>query len=141
MQFPEASASQDRGILGFGGHSNTSPGPHPPAYSAHPPSSGYRIPLSTDAPFPPSVQAGRAPCLDADGSSPVYFGSALFTNSVHPCKIAPHLGSTLCRVPYGGGEHEHRGRYDLLPFTDDMELIPASGGANPTWTSACGRRI
>ena len=66
-----------------------------------------------------------------------------------------------CRVPYGGGEYEHTGRYDLLrkfllfhyplihdprnyltllnlisswpykAFTQDMELIPASGGVLP----------
>lgn len=35
-------------------------------------------------------------------------------NSIHPCKVAPALGSSLVRVPYGGGEHEHQGQYDLL---------------------------
>ena len=37
-----------------------------------------------------------------------------------------------CRVPYGGTEWEHHGRYDLLPFRPDtMELVPASDGKVP----------
>jgi len=104
--------------------------PRPPPYS-RPPPSGYRIPLTTGAPFPPTQQALDAPCCDADGHSPVYVGSALFPNSVHPCKIAPHLHPTPCRVPYGGREWEHTGRFDLLPITPDMEWVPASGGVLP----------
>ncbi|KAL5526567.1 hypothetical protein ACEPAF_8291 [Sanghuangporus sanghuang] len=98
--------------------------------SQRPPPSGFRLPLTTDGQFPGSQQAGQPPCFDADGISPVFFGSALFPNAVHPCKVAPHLSSP-CRVPYGGGEFEHHGRYDLLPFTQDMQLIPASGGYLP----------
>ncbi|KAH8118026.1 hypothetical protein DFH11DRAFT_1498014, partial [Phellopilus nigrolimitatus] len=108
-----------------GGHAS----PQPPPYS-RPPPSGYRIPLTTEAPFPSMQQAGQAPCIDSDGISPVYFGSALFPNAVHPCKIAPHL-HTPCRVPYGGQESEHKGRFDLLPFTQDMELIHVTGGQIP----------
>ena len=58
-------------------------------------------------------------------------GSALFGSSVHPCKIAPHL-SPPARVAYGGGEHEHWGRFDLLPINDQtMEWVPASHGKIP----------
>ncbi|KZT18974.1 hypothetical protein NEOLEDRAFT_1142656 [Neolentinus lepideus HHB14362 ss-1] len=105
---------------------------HPPPYKAPPPPpSGYRLPLTTTSAFPPIEQAGRPPCLDADGTSPVFIGSAIFPNSVHPCKIAPNL-SPPCRVPYGGGEHEHNGRYDLLPFTpENMEWVSASYGRVP----------
>lgn len=57
-------------------------------------------------------------CLELQGGlsrlwrviQPVYVASALMGDSVHPCKCVPHL-DTPCRVPYGGGEHEHRGRY------------------------------
>ncbi|TFK47823.1 hypothetical protein OE88DRAFT_746128 [Heliocybe sulcata] len=105
---------------------------HPPPYGAPaPPPSGYRLPLTTSSAFPPSEQVGRPPCVDADGRSPVFIGSAIFPNSVHPCKIAPNL-SPPCRVPYGGGEHEHNGRYDLLPFTpENMEWVATSYGRIP----------
>lgn len=104
----------------------------PPPYAQHaPPPSGFRIALTTQGPFPAQQLLGAAPCVDGDGRSGVYFGSALFQNSVHPCKIAPHLGHTACRVPYGGQEYEHQGRYDLLPLTNDMELVQTSHGRIP----------
>jgi len=111
---------------------------HPPAYT--PPGkapSGDRIALTFPGAFPTN-QAGPHPCIDADGS-PVYIGSAIGSNdprdplhnAVHPCKIAPHL-SPPCRVPYGGGEHEHMGRYDLLPLVQQtMEWVPTSSGRIP----------
>ncbi|CAA7266858.1 unnamed protein product [Cyclocybe aegerita] len=96
-----------------------------------PPPSGFRVPLSTDAPFPPPEQAGEPAFYDADGVSPVFIGSALFENSVHPCKIGPHL-QPFASVPYGGGEHGHHGRFDLLPFRhDQMEWVPTSHGTIP----------
>jgi len=50
---------------------------------------------------------------------------------VHPCKIAPHLDPPA-RVPYGGGEHEHRGRFDLLPIDDrTMEWVTTGHGKIP----------
>lgn len=110
----------------------------PPAYA--PPErapSGDRIALTFPGPFPTN-QAGPHVCVDADGS-PVYIGSALGSNdprdplhnTVHPCKIAPHL-SPPCRVPYGGIEHGHTGRYDLLPIVaQTMEWVPTSFGRIP----------
>ncbi|KAL0565207.1 hypothetical protein V5O48_016823 [Marasmius crinis-equi] len=95
-----------------------------------PPSSGYRLPLATTSAFPPSQQTGSPPCQDADGS-PVFIGSALLENSVHPCKIVPNLAPP-CRVPYGGVEYEHHGRYDLLPLDfNTMEFVPTSHGQIP----------
>ncbi|EPQ54075.1 hypothetical protein GLOTRDRAFT_77982 [Gloeophyllum trabeum ATCC 11539] len=128
-QNPMASES-DRPQFPVGGEHRASE--HPPPYSAPaPPPSGYRLPLTTTSAFPPLEQAGRPPCFDADGQSPVFLGSALFPNSVHPCKIVPSLNPP-CRVPYGGGEHEHNGRYDLLPFTPEtMEWVPTSHGRIP----------
>lgn len=117
MQFPSSSPQH-------GGRVS----PRPPAYQAPPPS-GFRVPLELNSTFPPHELALDTPCRDLDGS-PVYFGSALFPSSVHPCKIAPHI-DTPCRVPYGGQEQGHRGRYDLLPFTHEMELVPTSGGRIP----------
>ncbi|TDL25854.1 hypothetical protein BD410DRAFT_717386 [Rickenella mellea] len=109
----------------------------PPTYTAHSPAqaeppSGFRLPLNTDGPFPPPQQTLPAPFVEGDGHNPVFVGSAIFPNGVHPCKISPALGATPCRVPYGGTEVEHRGRYDLLPFKPDMmEWVPASGGKIP----------
>ena len=104
---------------------HSSQGPAPPA-------SGYRIPLTASATLPPPDQMGPAPCVDLDGRSPVYIGSALFDKSVHPCKIGPHL-KPPCSVAYGGGEIAHHGRYDLLPFDPNtMEFVPTSDGKIPS---------
>ena len=86
--------------------------------------------LTSSSPFPNQAQLLSPPCNDSDGS-PVYVGSALFPTSVHPCKIVPRFRDTACRVPYGGQEVEHRGRYDLLPITADMEWVKTSGGKVP----------
>ena len=111
------------------------PSSQPPPYQEQqhqtPPPSGFRIPLSTDAQLPSPQQLGQPVCYDADGRSPVFLGSAIFPNSVHPCKICPHLAPP-CRVPYGGGEHDHHGRYDLLPFDPNtMEWVPTGHGRVP----------
>lgn len=108
--------------------------PSPPPYAGHapaPPPSGYRLPLTTTTAFPDLHQTGQPPFYDADGVSPVFIGSALFEKSVHPCKIGPHL-QPFASVPYGGGEHGHHGRYDLLPFRpDQMEFVYTSHGRIP----------
>ncbi|KAF9267707.1 hypothetical protein L218DRAFT_954898 [Marasmius fiardii PR-910] len=120
--FPQVHGTSDSGNRDF--HQNA---PSPSGNA--PPSSGYRVPLTTTSAFP-SQQAGQPPCYDADGS-PVFIGSALFPNSVHPCKIGPHL-SPPCMVPYGGQEYAHHGRYDLLPFDPNtMELVSTSRGEIP----------
>jgi len=129
---------------GFNSHQHlehhATPSYAPPPYT--PPAAGDRIALTTTEAFP-AQQAGPHPCIDADGS-PVFIGSALFyaagnanhasggrPDSVHPCKIAPHL-LPPCRVPYGGGEFEHHGRYDLLPFVPHlMEWVSTSRGQIP----------
>lgn len=67
--------------------------------------------------------------------SPVYVGSAIFEDSVHPCKIAPSVHPS-CRVAYGGTEKDHHGRYDLLPITAEMEWVPTQKGELPP-----GRRL
>ncbi|EIW83863.1 hypothetical protein CONPUDRAFT_39948, partial [Coniophora puteana RWD-64-598 SS2] len=95
--------------------------------------SGRRIGLGPQSYFPGPDQAGQAPCEDA-GGAPVYFGSAILDDgSVHPCKIAPHLGAQYaCRVPYAGREIAHMGRYDLLPYdANAMELVRTSHGRVP----------
>ncbi|VDC03641.1 unnamed protein product [Peniophora sp. CBMAI 1063] len=107
----------------------------PPAYSTRPdqmpPPSGYRIPLTTDGPFPDPTAARNAPFVDSDGRNPIFVGSALMGKSVHPCKISPMLNPP-CRVPWGGGELEHKGRYDLLPFDPaTMEWVRTGQGRIP----------
>ena len=102
----------------------------PPPYNTTPPSSGFRVPLITTGAFPDPQTLGQPPCNDADGS-PIYIGSALMGNSVHPCKIGRHL-SPYVAVPYGGVEHGHHGRYDLLPYVPtQMEFVHTSHGKIP----------
>ena len=108
------------------------PQPHHQQQQQVPPS-GYRVPLGTPGqPFPGIDKTREAPFTDADGKSPVFLGSAIMEDgSVHPCKVAPKLPSP-CRVPFGGGEREHRGRYDLLPFVPElMEFVLTSRGQVP----------
>ena len=112
----------------FGGERSLPP-PYAPSQPAPPPS-GFRLPLTTAAAFPDPQTVGQPPCYDLDGS-PVYIGSALFSNSVHPCKIGRHL-QPHASVPYGGKEQGHHGRYDLLPYKpDQMEFVLTSYGRIP----------
>ncbi|KAJ3840453.1 hypothetical protein EV361DRAFT_799301 [Lentinula raphanica] len=108
----------------------------PPAYSATPMESlgDTRVTFQGMPGFPTEFVTGPPPCRDLDGISPVFFGSAHFDDSsVHPCKIAPGLSPSPCRVPYGSKEHHHNGPYTLLPFNPEtMELVPTSGGRIPT---------
>lgn len=113
------------------------PLPPPPPYSYSPPRlgpppSGYRFALDVSSPFPSPSHAKEPPCHDTGGTThPVFLGSAIFNNSVHPCKICPRLDPP-CRVPYGGSEVEHQGRYDLLPFDKEtMVWVPTSLGRIP----------
>jgi len=94
------------------------------------PPSGFRIPLDPNAEFPSPDQLGRPPTTDFDGLTPVFIGSAIFPDSVHPCKIIPSLHPP-CRVSYNGSEVAHHGRYDLLPITQDMEWVPSRNGQIP----------
>ncbi|KAJ3573631.1 hypothetical protein NP233_g2307 [Leucocoprinus birnbaumii] len=104
----------------------------PPMSNNAPPPSGFRVPLRTDSDFPPPEQRGPPVSYDADKTSPVFIGSALFESSVHPCKIGPHLRPHAL-VPYGGTEYGHNGRYDLLPFVpQQMEWVHTSYGRIPS---------
>ncbi|KAG6873953.1 hypothetical protein C0995_008992 [Termitomyces sp. Mi166 len=105
------------------------PQPHTNQAAVAPPS-GYRVPLTTTSPFPDAAVAGPPVCYDINGS-PLYVGSALFENSVHPCKIGPHL-QPFASVAYGGVERSHHGRFDLLPFVPQtMEWVHTSYGQIP----------
>ncbi|KAI9461718.1 hypothetical protein BJY52DRAFT_1117082 [Lactarius psammicola] len=147
MEKRERDAPADSGSSGAAQVSFPIPEHHepPPSYTPSaaalphqrqqmPPPSGYRVPLGTPGqPFPGIDRTREAPFTDADGKSPVFLGSAIMQDgSVHPCKVAPSLPSAPCRVPFGGGELEHRGRYDLLPFVPDlMEFVLTSRGQVP----------
>ncbi|KAF8808736.1 hypothetical protein BYT27DRAFT_7222843 [Phlegmacium glaucopus] len=132
--FTKSATEYNQHTLLGGAHSTPPPYSAAPALPA-PPSSGFRIPLSTTGVFPDPQTLGPPPCYDADGS-PIYIGSALLGNSVHPCKIGKHL-QTHVAVPYGGAEYYHKGRYDLLPYRpDQMEFVPTSYGRIPP-----GRRL
>ncbi|KAI0034552.1 hypothetical protein K488DRAFT_45142 [Vararia minispora EC-137] len=96
-----------------------------------PPPSGYRVPLVTDQLFPDQSQTHYPPFVDSDGYSPIFLGSALMERSIHPCKISPNL-QPYTRVPYGGTEYAHHGRYDLLPFDPHtMEWVRTEHGRIP----------
>ncbi|EKM58370.1 uncharacterized protein PHACADRAFT_57240, partial [Phanerochaete carnosa HHB-10118-sp] len=104
--------------------------PAPALQHGSPPPSGFRVPLTSGAPFPSPQQAGSPVAYDID-HSPIFLGSALFEKSVHPCKIAAALNPP-CRVPYAGTEFEHHGRFDLLPFDPNtMEWLVTSHGRIP----------
>ena len=94
------------------------------------PPSGYRIPLGPNDEFPPPDRLGQPPLFDFDGTTPIFIGSAIFPNSVHPCRILPSLNPP-CRVLFSGGETEHHGRYDLLPVSQHMEWVPTKNGQIP----------
>jgi hypothetical protein len=68
--------------------------------------------------------------MHADGVSPVFVGSAVFIDSVHPCKIVPSFPGR-CRVPYDGREIGFEGRCELLPITSEMEWVPTREGKIP----------
>ena len=138
--FPSPGHEGEQHDRGFNppGFPNSPQHTSPPPSSAHTsaPPSGIRVPLTTTAPFPGPQQVGQPVAMDLDGRSPVFVGSAILEKSVHPCKIVPDLNPP-CRVPYGGGEFEHNGRYDLLPFDPaTMEWVPTSHGRLPS-----GRRL
>ncbi|POY72740.1 hypothetical protein BMF94_4147 [Rhodotorula taiwanensis] len=105
------------------------PPPAPPPYSPSvtAPPAGLRVPCSTTAAFPTDM-AGPAPLKDLDGS-PVWVASALFMDgsAVHPCKVA--RGRVM--ISFGGVERDHKGRYDILPLTDNMEWVTAGYGEVP----------
>jgi hypothetical protein len=138
---PSAAGGYHNPALGIS-HPSPLPPPSGPPPTAIPktmsfdaPPSGYRVPLDSNDPsksFPShSFETSGPPVsYDLDGS-PIFIGSVLFENSVHPCKIGPHLNPPA-QVAYGGGENGHHGRYDLLPFVpDQMEWVPTGYGQIP----------
>ena len=68
--------------------------------------------------------------MEANGANPVFIGSAIFDDSVHPCKIIFSVHPP-CHVPYGGAEVRHYGRFELLPITYGMEWVPTKNGEIP----------
>ncbi|GAA6014579.1 hypothetical protein JCM11491_004547 [Sporobolomyces phaffii] len=89
---------------------------------------GLRVPCSSANAFPTTDLVGKAPFTDLDGG-PVFVASALVAGgrSVHPCKVT----NGKCMVSFGGGEHHHQGRFDILPITQEMEWVAASYGQIP----------
>jgi len=94
--------------------------------------SGQRIPCTTTDAFPAQAAGPAPPFVDSTGQ-PVYVGSALVNGTnVQPCRVTP----SGCFIASDGVEVPHTGRYDILPLTDAMEWVPASGGATPS-----GKRV
>ncbi|CUA71896.1 hypothetical protein RSOLAG22IIIB_09897 [Rhizoctonia solani] len=120
-----------------GGAPATGAGPAPtiptnPSTGPETGASGQRIPCTTTDTFPAQAAGPAPPFVDSTGQ-PVYVGSALINGTnVQPCRITP----AGCFIASDGVEAPHAGRYDLLPLTDAMEWVPASGGAPPS-----GKRV
>ncbi|GAA5982695.1 hypothetical protein JCM11641_002340 [Rhodosporidiobolus odoratus] len=98
----------------------------PPAYQPTAPPAGLRVPCSANSAFPTYDLVGEGSFMDKD-ASPVWVASALVGNSVHPCKVA----RGVCMYSYSGSEKHHKGRYDILPLTEQMEWVAAEGGHLP----------
>jgi len=114
------------------GSSEKDKGMPPPYQRQQPPPQGFRIQGSSPGQMPDLKLLGPAPFKDL-GGEPVYVASAIFGErgtSVHPGKFGPHLPDP-CRVPFGGVEYQHTGRYDLLILTPDMEWVMTSHGKIP----------
>ncbi|RXW21048.1 hypothetical protein EST38_g4816 [Candolleomyces aberdarensis] len=140
--FPSPQGYHHNAVLGVS-HPSPLPPPSGPAPTIAPktmsfdgpPSSGYRVPLDSNDPSKPFPshnlqESGPPVTYDLDGS-PIFIGSVLLENAVHPCKIGPHL-QPPAQVAYGGGEIGHLGRYDLLPFVpDQMEWVRTGYGQIP----------
>ncbi|KAJ2917446.1 hypothetical protein MD484_g3014, partial [Candolleomyces efflorescens] len=136
--FPSAAGGYHNTALGIS-HPSPLPPPSGPTPTAIPktmsfdaPPSGYRVPLDSNDPSQSfSLETSGPPVsYDLDGS-PIFIGSVLLENAVHPCKIGPHLDPPA-QVAYGGGEIGHHGRYDLLPFVpDQMEWVLTGYGQIP----------
>ncbi|PBK85126.1 hypothetical protein ARMGADRAFT_872594, partial [Armillaria gallica] len=99
------------------------------------PSSGFRFPLHGSSPLLKDLM-GTPPRSDWHKwpNHPIYFSSAIFDKSVHPCKVEPNRPDlpSPCSVVFDGTVVFHKGCYDLLPFNPDiMELVRASEGRIP----------
>ncbi|PBK85167.1 hypothetical protein ARMGADRAFT_872275, partial [Armillaria gallica] len=91
------------------------------------PDSGFRFSLDGSSPFP-RQDLGPPPCRDW-GIKPIYIGSAIFDQAIHPCKVGPHQP---CSVAFRGREIHSEARFDPLPFNpDSLELVRTSGGRVP----------
>lgn len=81
--------------------------------------------------------AGPPIILDGSGSK-TFPGSAFLSNtldhehSLHPCRIVvSNAGSFTCLVPFDYKEHEHHGRWQLMPFdAERMEWVSPSRSAS-----------
>ena len=90
----------------------------------NPPPSGFRVQL------PAADLVGLPLQVETNGTHPVFVGSAVFENSVHPGKIVFSVFPPCC-VAYGSDEVRHYGRYELLPITSDMEWVSTKNGEIP----------
>jgi len=130
QEFLSGGGGGGHGLLREGGTAVPGAAPTIPSNPATGPgtgASGQRIPASTTEPFPSQAAGPAPPFVDSTGQ-PVYVGSALVDPAnVQPCRVTP----SAVYIAEHGAEVTHTGRYDLLPLTDAMEWLPASGGAPP----------
>lgn len=114
-------------MTGFNSDIKAPVGPPPQYSTSNQPPAGHRIACTNK--LPPIDQLGPAPFID--GQFPIYLASAIMANgSIQPCKCSPSL-TPPTRVPFGGAEIEHAGRFDVLPVSSDMQWVLANDGELP----------
>ncbi|KIJ64772.1 hypothetical protein HYDPIDRAFT_51951, partial [Hydnomerulius pinastri MD-312] len=89
-----------------------------------------RIQIDRKSPLPDTSRYGLPPCFDAEGN-PVFFGSACVNKSIQPCKVTLKNNNLICSIPHGLVEYVQKGPFTVLPFADNMILVPTSGGRIP----------
>lgn len=76
--------------------------------------------LHTVTPYPSAT--------DLDGTTPLYFGSAVLDAAVFPGKV---VEMRTCHVLREDAVVECTTGFSVLPFRDDMELVPTARGVVP----------
>ncbi|KIJ61210.1 hypothetical protein HYDPIDRAFT_169799 [Hydnomerulius pinastri MD-312] len=108
--------------------------------SVDPRSDHLRIFFNNDEEISPAdiarLHEHSPPCFDTNGH-PVFFGSAHRDTpkgpKITPAKVTMWGNQLVCMAvhPNGGTEEYHDGPFSILPFTEDMELVPAQMGCIP----------
>ncbi|KAF9225158.1 hypothetical protein BS17DRAFT_581739 [Gyrodon lividus] len=89
-----------------------------------------RVHVGRSLPLPDPSLYLHPPCFDTDGN-PVFFGSANLNKTVQPCKVTLKDNELICSIPHRLVEHVHMGSFNILPFAENMELVPTSYGRIP----------
>ncbi|KAF8837392.1 hypothetical protein BDN67DRAFT_1013904 [Paxillus ammoniavirescens] len=90
-----------------------------------------RIMVSDDSLSPFVEQLLVPPCYNSE-DYPVFFGSAHLDEEVRPCKVTLWGHKLFCSIWVDESEEVlYGGPFTILPFTEEMELVPAEFGRLP----------